>query len=128
MEERISIQQRSKQFAVRVVQFYCYLEQKSSAGQILGKQLLRAGTSIGANCNEAISAQSPKDFIHKYEIALKEARETIYWLEVLVDAEITSEAKLSLIKSECEAIIKILVTSINSLKQKQKVSKNTIDR
>lgn len=118
MTSQISIQERSKQFAVRIVKLYCYLEQQSSAGKILGQQLLRSGTSIGANCNEAISAQSPRDFIHKYEISLKEARETIYWLEVIIDAEIVNESKLSLIKSECETIIKILVTSINSLKQK----------
>ena len=120
MSTQISIQERSKQFAVRIVKLYCYLEQQSSAGRILGQQLLRSGTSIGANCHEAVSAQSPRDFIHKYEISLKEARETIYWLEVIVDAQIATESRLSLIKAECETIIKILVTSVNSLKQKEK--------
>jgi four helix bundle protein len=124
VDSNISIQARTKQFAVRIVRLYCYQPPKSNAARILGQQLLRAGTSIGANCQEAISAQSHRDFIHKYEIALKEARETLYWLEIIVDSEIVTEDKLSLIKEECERIIKILVASITSLKNKHKSTTN----
>jgi four helix bundle protein len=120
--DNISIQSRTKQFAVRIIRVYVYIEPKSNAGRILGQQLLRAGTSIGANCQEAISAQSHRDFIHKYEIALKEARETLYWLEIIVDSQIVTEDKFSLIKDECERIIKILVVSITSLKKQHKSS------
>ncbi|MEM8721961.1 MAG: four helix bundle protein [Cyanobacteria bacterium P01_G01_bin.39] len=76
MCSEISIQERTKQFAVRIIFAYTEIVHKSNyddAVRVLAKQLLRSGTSIGANCKEAISAQSKKDFIHKYEIALKEA-------------------------------------------------------
>jgi four helix bundle protein len=116
MNYNISIQDRTKKFAVRIVTTYCFLEKESSAGKILGQQLLRSGTSIGANCQEAQSAQSKRDFIHKYEIALKEARETLYWIDVLVEAQIVKEQKCNSLKDECNQIIKILVTSINRLK------------
>jgi four helix bundle protein len=104
----ISIQARTQKFAVRIVKAYVFLEKESSTGRIIGQQLLRSrqraggisGTSIGANCQEAQSAQSKKDFIHKYEIALKEARETLYWLEVIIEAGVVSQEKLSLLQEE----------------------------
>ncbi|MBW4623447.1 MAG: four helix bundle protein [Cyanosarcina radialis HA8281-LM2] len=116
MNSEISIQDRSQKFAVRIVKAYIYLEKESSSGKIIGQQLLRSGTSIGANCQEAQSAQSKKDFIHKYEIAFKEARETLYWIEVIIEAGVVSREKLSLLQEECTQIIKILVASINKLK------------
>ncbi|PSB02390.1 four helix bundle protein [Merismopedia glauca] len=116
MDSEISIQDRSKKFAIRIVKTYSFLEKESITGRILGQQLLRSGTSIGANCQEAQSAQSRRDFIHKYEIALKEARETLYWIELIVESGLVTEPKFSLLKEECNRIIKILVSSINSLK------------
>lgn len=71
---------KSYAFALEVVKTYKLLTQEKKEF-ILSKQLLRAGTSIGANVNEAISAQSKRDFVHKLSIALKEARETLYWLK-----------------------------------------------
>jgi four helix bundle protein len=78
---------------------------------------LRSGTSIGANCSEAKSAQSKKDFISKYAIALKEARETKYWLEVMIEAELISLEKFKGLMQETEEIIKILVTTLKKLKE-----------
>ena len=74
----ISIQSRTENFAVRVINAYCELNKRhfEDAGKVLAKQFLRSGTSIGANCAEAVYAQSNKDFISKYSIAIKEASES----------------------------------------------------
>jgi four helix bundle protein len=115
----ITIQSRSKDFAVRVIKAYSQINNKESyddAARVLAKQFLRSGTSIGANCKEAISAQSRKDFIHKYEIALKEARETEYWIEIMIETEIVPKQKFSLLLKEIDEIIRTLVKIIKSLK------------
>jgi four helix bundle protein len=84
----------------------------------LSKQLLRSGTSIGANVREAQSAQSDRDFLHKLEIALKEARETEYWLEILIESELVERQKFESLLEEANTIGKILVTSTKKLKNK----------
>ena len=84
----ITIQQRTKLFASRVIKAYSEINEKSnfnSASIILSKQFLRSGTSIGANIAEGIYAQSEKDFLSKYLIALKEASETKYWIELMLE-------------------------------------------
>ena len=113
------IQERTLKFAVRIVKLCKFLEQQGSVAQVLYKQLVRSGTSIGANVHEAQSAQSNRDFIHKLEIALKEARETQYWLIVLVDSEVIEEQKVRNLMQESEIIIKVLVTITKKLKEKQ---------
>ena len=116
-----SIQERTKKFAVRVVKAYVQINKDNhfnSAVAVLSKQFLRAGTSIGANCAEAKSAQSTKDFISKYEIALKEAQEFCYWVEVMIEAEIVSEKKFSLLLQEAKEIANILAASIRTTKKK----------
>ncbi len=115
----ITIQSRTKQFAIRVVNTYTQLIKITNyddALRVLAKQFLRSGTSIGANCKEAVSAQSKKDFINKYEIALKEARETEYWLEIMIETKIVLPEKFRLLFQELDSIIKILVSTIKSLK------------
>ena len=115
----ISIQERTKKFAIRVINAYTEINKKahfSDASAILSKQFLKSGTSIGANCKEGISAQSRKDFISKYEIALKEARETEYWIEVMIDAGIVPKQKFSALLNEIDQIIRILAASIKSTK------------
>ncbi len=109
---------RTRAFALRVIKLYQALE-KDSVGRMLGKQLLRCGTSIGANVEEAQAAQSKADFIHKMNIALKETRETRYWLTLLLEAELFPIARLTSILAETEEIIKILYTIIQKTKQKQ---------
>lgn len=116
----ISIQDRTKNFAIRVVNAYTYINKNNhfnDAVVVLSKQFLKAGTSVGANCKEAVSAQSKKDFISKYEIALKEARETEYWIELLIESNLVKEQKFSLLKQEIDEIIRILVSTINSAKK-----------
>jgi four helix bundle protein len=116
----ISIQDRTKKFAIRVIQAYAELNKRNfdDAGKVLSKQFLRSGTSIGSNCAEAKSAQSNKDFISKYEIALKEAQEFKFWIEVFIEAELVPSVKFSWLLQEINEIGRILNSSIVKLKQK----------
>ncbi len=112
-------QERTLSFAVRVVKLCKFLDEQGGVAGVLYKQLIRSGTSIGANVREAQSAQSDRDFLHKLEIALKEARETEYWLIVLVEAEVIKEEKVRALKQESTEIIKILIAITKKLKEKQ---------
>jgi four helix bundle protein len=116
----ITIQQRTENFAVRVINAYSEINKRhfDDAGKILSKQFLRSGTSIGANCAEAIYAQSRNDFISKYSIALKEASETQYWIKIMIKSQLVSEQKFSIMNQEIVEIIKILTSIINKLKLK----------
>ena len=102
---------RTRAYALRIKKLYQALE-KNDVGQVLGKQLLRSGTSIGANVEEAQAGHSKADFTFKLNIALKEARETRYWLTLIQDAELITPTRLASILEETEEIIKILYTII----------------
>lgn len=124
-EEKEKIQDRTLSFAVRIVKLCQFLEKHSGVTKVLYKQLIRSGTSIGANCSEAKyaqSAQSDRDFLHKLEIALKEARETEYWLILLLEADLVKEQRIKLLRQESNEIIKILVAITKKIKQKIKTS------
>lgn len=109
---------RSKcfKFSLRIIKIYKFIED-DSVGRIIGKQLLRSGTSIGANLEEAFAGQSPKDFIHKFTLAQKEACETKYWLRLLEESEIVSSSKLKDIISEIDELTKIIAKSIITAKE-----------
>jgi len=111
-----AICERTRAYALRIIRVYQSLR-KNDIGLVLGKQLLRSGTSIGANVEEAQAGQSTADFVAKMSIALKEARETRYWLLLLRDAEIFPSKLLLPILTETEEIIKILYTIIRNTKQ-----------
>ncbi len=112
------LRDKSFSFAVRVVKLYKYLiEQKKEF--ILSKQLLRSGTSVGANVREANSAESKPDFIHKPGIALKEIDESLYWLELLKSTEYLAQKEFTSIYSEAEEIIKLLKRSIVTAKNRK---------
>ena len=117
----ISIQERTEDFAIRIIKAYSELNKRNfdDAAKVLSKQFLRSGISIGANCSEAKYAQSNKDFINKYSIALKEANETLYWIKIMIKSELVSQSKFQKMIEENERIIKILISSINKLKEKQ---------
>lgn len=115
MNNYTPITDRTKQFAIRIVKACSFLDEKPGVARTLGKQLLRSGTSVGVNVREA---QSDRDFISKLEIALKEARETQYWLEVLIEADIVDTRKFSSLLEEANEIGKILVASTRKLKEK----------
>ena len=120
--EKQKIQEQTLRFAVRVVKLCKFLSEQDGVTRVLYKQLIRSGTSVGANVREAQSAQSDRDFLHKLEIALKEARETEYWLIILVEADLVKEQRIKLLRQECEEIIKILVVITKKIKQKIKMS------
>ena len=117
----ISIQERTQNYAVRIVRAYSWINKShhfNDAAVIMAKQLLRSGTSIGANCSEARFAQSTKDYLSKYLIALKEAHETKYWIELMIKSEVVSEVKFKLLLDEVETIVKILIATTKKLKEK----------
>jgi four helix bundle protein len=107
---------KSFEFAVRIVKFYKYLLKKDKTLRSLYEQVLRSGTSIGANVSEAQSAHSKKDFINKLDISLKEARETDFWLKVFVSAEIITENEFKNIFNDCDELERLLVSSIKTAK------------
>ncbi len=104
-------------FALDIIKLYKYLAGEKKEF-VLSKQMLRSGTSIGANINEAISGQSKRDFMHKLSIALKEARETSYWLNLLKDSDYISHQIYNELDNKCQEIIKILSSIILTTKEK----------
>ena len=118
MKENI-IAEKSKMFALRIIKLYRYLcEDKKE--YILSKQLLRSGTSIGANVKEAIRGQSKPDFYAKMNISLKEASETEYWLELLHESDYIDDNEFESIYSDCQEIVKILVSITKTQKTQAK--------
>jgi four helix bundle protein len=101
------IQQKSYAFAVEIIGLYKYLI-GTRKEFVLSKQLLRSGTSIGANVEEALGGQSKNDFISKLSIAYKEARETKYWLSLLRESKYMTQEELAPVFDSCEEILKIL--------------------
>ncbi|MBM2817056.1 MAG: hypothetical protein HW421_3818 [Ignavibacteria bacterium] len=115
------VKEKSFNFAVRIVKLYKYLiEDKKEF--ILSKQLLKSGTSIGANIREAINGESKVDFIHKLGIAQKECDETLYWLELLKESEIMSQKEFDSIYPEALELLKMTRSII--IKSKSNLKKN----
>ena len=110
---------KSKLFAIRIIRFYSYL-QKEKGEHVISKQLLRSGTSIGANARESNNAQSSADFINKLSIALKEADETAYWLELLYESGIIGQDHFDSLYNDLKEVIALLTASIKTSKQNQK--------
>ncbi|MDO4178556.1 MAG: four helix bundle protein [Phascolarctobacterium sp.] len=109
MKEDNVVADKSKKFALRIIKLYYYLCNEKKE-YILSKQLLRSGTSIGANVKESVRAQSKADFYSKLNIALKESSETEYWLELLHESNIIDEVAFNSIYSDCQELIRILVS------------------
>lgn len=104
-------------FALEIINIYKYLISEKKE-YVLSKQLLRSGTSIGANVHEAISGQSKRDFVHKLSIALKEAKETQYWLNLLKDSDYINQELFKGVSKNCSELIKILSSIIITTKEK----------
>jgi len=112
------IQEKSYAFALRIVKVYAFLK-KEKQEYIMSKQLMRSGTSIGANIEEAIGGISKNDFISKMTIAYKEVRESMFWIRLLRDSGyFTGDAGNSLLR-DCEELCKILVAILNTAKSKE---------
>ena len=106
---------KSKAFALRIVRLYKYLRDHKES--VIAKQMLRAGTSIGANIAESRYAQSKADFASKLQIALKEASETEYWLELLRDAELIERGPtFDSICDDCTDLLRLLTASVKTVK------------
>lgn len=107
---------KSKDFAVRIIRFAKFL-QSDKHDFIISNQIFRSGTSIGANVRESYNAQSKADFINKLYIALKEADETAYWLELLIESEMIDKAQFDSLYNDLREIIALLTSSIKTLKK-----------
>ncbi len=108
---------KSKEFAKRIVNI-CRQMKETHKESVLINQLLRSGTSIGANIHEAQYAQSTKDFINKLEVAQKECYETEYWLELLYETECISEEEYKQLQNSCGMIRRMLISSLKTIKGK----------
>ena len=106
---------KSYQFALRIVRLYKFIVAEKTE-YVLSKQILRSGTSIGANIEEANQGQSKADFIHKLSIAQKEAFETDYWLRLLRDTDYITKAQADSLLVDCQELQKLLTTSIKTAK------------
>jgi len=102
------IRERSFRFAVRVVRLCQYLDERPGVGRTLGRQLIRSGTSVGANLEEAKAGHSRADFVAKCSISLKEARETHYWLRLVAETELVAKDRLVPMLAECDEITRVL--------------------
>ncbi|MDQ6812363.1 MAG: four helix bundle protein [Bacteroidota bacterium] len=111
-------------FALDIIKIYKQLTTETKE-YVLSKQLLRAGTSIGANVNEAVSSESKRDFVHKLGIALKEARETNYWLSLLNDRSYITHNSFTDLNNNCAEIIRILSSIILTTKERYFKSKSS---
>ncbi|MCY7348840.1 MAG: four helix bundle protein [Pyrinomonadaceae bacterium] len=111
------LKEKSYSFALRAVRMCRYLTDEKKEF-VLSKQILRSGTSIGANIEEAFQGQSNADFIHKLSISLKESFETNYWLRLLRDAEYLSEKESESMLADCEELQKLLTASVIKAKNR----------
>jgi len=117
MKQENIIQQKSFAFSIRIVNLYKFLSEEKKE-YVLSKQLLRSGTSIGANIEESIGGQSPKDFLSKISISYKEARESIYWIKLLSATQYISHEQADSLLVDAEEICKILAKIQITLKRK----------
>ncbi|MCA9246399.1 MAG: four helix bundle protein [Planctomycetales bacterium] len=114
---------RTKAFALRIIRLVDAMPQ-GNVGWVLGKQLIKSGTSIGANDREAQRASSRKQFLSTMEIALREADETLYWLELLTDANLFEGNRLTDIENECREIVAILTAVVTTTRKSLSTSAN----
>jgi four helix bundle protein len=110
---------RTKRFAVRTVRLVGALP-PTTAGIVLGRQLMKSGTAIGSNYREALGASSKRHFITILEIAQREAEETLYWLDIIMETEMLPKQKLTAIWKECTELIAILKATIRTAKRRAK--------
>lgn len=119
MSNNTDLKVRTRQFALRIIRLYGTLP-TTVESQVIGKQVLRSGTSVGAHYREATRARSDAEFISKIEGGLQELEETQYWLELLVDAEIVPSARLEPLLDEASQLTAILVTCVKHTKDRKK--------
>ena len=116
MMDKHDLRTRTKTLALRIIRLYTALP-KTVEAQIMGKQVLRSGTSVGAHYREASRARSSAEFVSKIETALQELDETDYWLELLADSEIVPNPRLTDLRGEIDQLIAIFVASVKTAKK-----------
>jgi four helix bundle protein len=114
---RDEMRNRTKQFALRIIKLSCALPQ-TREGDVLGRQLLKSGTSVGANYREAQRASSRRHFVTILETALREADESDYWLELLSESGIIRPSRLALLANECRELVAILSATVRTTKRR----------
>lgn len=112
--------EKSFNFSVRILKLYRFLLKQDRSLEPILKQILRSGTSIGANITEAQNAPSTKDFINKLNISLKEARESEYWLNLIKASDIIDEKSFKSLQADCKELIKLLISIIKTAKSNSK--------
>ena len=117
------LQKRTKLFAIRIIKLVQFLEKKGTVGIVIGKQLLRSGTSIAANYRAVCRAKSGKDFINKLGIVVEEADETQFWLELLIETGIIELDKIRGLLKESSEITAIMTASKSSAIKNKKLEK-----
>jgi len=122
--EKKDLRMRTKAFALRIIQLYRALP-KAAIAQILGRQILRSGTSVGAQYREARRARSTAEFVSKMETGLQELEETSYWLELLVDSGILSANRCANLRKEADELTAILVSSVRTAKKTRLIGGNS---
>lgn len=115
MKKSDVLSDKSKAFALRIINLYKYLSEEKRE-YVLSKQVLRSGTSVGANISEGAYAQSKADFINKLSVSLKETAETGYWLELLHQSEYIDDTSFKSISADCSELLKLLTSSIKTAK------------
>jgi four helix bundle protein len=120
------LRERTKAFALRIVRLYCALP-KTSLAQVLGKQVLRSGTSVGAQYREACRARSTAEFISKIESSLQELDEASYWLELLVESDTVPAARMANLRNEADELTAILPSSAMTAKKGKQRRKGHLD-
>jgi four helix bundle protein len=113
---RDEMKNRTKQFALRIVRLSAALPRKREA-DVIGRQVLRSGTSIGANYREATRASSRRHFITNLEVCLREGDETLYWLELLAESGIVAQRRLAALIDECNQLVAIMTATVRSAKR-----------
>ena len=124
MSQDSVILNKSLKFAARIVKLYQYLS-KEKHETVISKQIVRSGTSIGANANEAVYGVSKEEFISKLQISLKETAETEYWLKLLVMSDYLTEAEAQSLIDDCLEIKRILVSSLKTARENFRVSEKS---
>ncbi len=116
---QIELKNRTKSFAIRIVNLFRSLP-KNDESRIIGKQILRSGTSVAANYRAVCRARSHADFVSKMSIVVEEMDETIFWMEILIDAKIISQTKLTSLQKEADELMAIFASSLQTAKQNSK--------
>ncbi len=116
-EQPQDLRTRTSDFALRIIRLYVSLP-KATEAQVIGKQVLRSGTSVGAHYREGHRAKSDADIINKFETALQELDETDYWLELLVKADIVPAQKLESLRKETSELLAIFTTIVTKIKKR----------